>query len=101
RYEPQPVAATQAGIASPGGLAFDRDGSLFVAAFGNDVVRRIAPDGTMTTVAGTGDDGDSGDGGLATAARLSGPRALAFGPDGSLYIAEAGGQRIRKVTPDG
>ncbi len=87
------------GFASPTGIAVGPDGSLYVAEKDDHRVRRIAPDGSVTTVAGTGIQGSSGDGGLATAARLNSPRAVAVGPDGSLYIAEAA--RIRRVGPDG
>ena len=86
-----------------GGGAIGADGSVYVADTGHHRVRRIAPDGIITTVAGGGDapeDGhDAGDGGSATDAYLWSPDDVATGPDGSLYIAD--GVRVRRVTPDG
>ena len=79
----------------PADLALGPDGSLYVAEsavpkpgepYPGGRVRRIGTDGRISTVAGTGAYGSSGDGGLAVAAQLGGPTGLAFGPDGSLYI---------------
>jgi glucose/arabinose dehydrogenase len=64
-------------------------------------VRKITPDGTIRTVAGTGLPGLSGDGGNATEAQLDQPRGLAMAADGSLYIADELNNRIRRVPPDG
>ena len=64
-------------------------------------VRRVGPDGVITTVAGTGQKGYSGDGGPARSALLSNPSGVAVGPDGSLYIADSRQQCIRRVGPDG
>ncbi len=82
----------------PSGVAVGPDGSLYIADYGNNRIRRVGPDGIITTVAGNDMTGFSGDGGLATAASLT-PLGLAVGPDGSLYIA--GNRRIRRVSPDG
>jgi NHL repeat len=68
--------------------------------FGNVVVRRT-PAGLLELVAGTGTGGFSGDGGLATAAQLSGPTGLATDSNGNLLIADSFNQRIRQVTPAG
>ena len=59
------------------------------------------PDGTITTVAGTGSGGFSGDGGPATAATIDTPRGLAALPDGGFLIADTNNERIRRVWPDG
>ena len=67
----------------------------------NHRVRRFVPGGTISSVAGTGTAGYSGDGGPATAARLRFPRNVAFGPDGSLYIADDENYAVRRVTPAG
>jgi RHS repeat-associated protein len=94
--------ATAAAMSSPFALAVAPDGSVFiseVASTGN-VIRKVAPDGTITTVAGTRTRGFSGDGGPAQLAQLGGPRSIAAAPDGSLYIAD-NGQRIRRIGTDG
>lgn len=83
-----------------GGLAFDSAGNLYVSETLGNVIRKIAPNGTVSTFAGTGRQGHAGDGGLATQADLSGPGPLSVGPDGALYLITGDG-RIRKVTPDG
>ncbi len=93
--------ATQARLNQPRGLALGPDGSLYIADNGNHRVRRVGPDGIITTVAGTGASGYSGDGGSATQAQLGYPTGIALGPDGSLYIADAGNNRVRRVGPDG
>jgi RHS repeat-associated protein len=93
--------ATAARLNLPIGLALAPDGSLYVADTNNNRIRRVAPDGTIATVAGTGVAGFSGDGGLATAAALWGPRGLALGPDGSLYVSDTFNNRIRRIAPDG
>ncbi|MEK7405400.1 MAG: IPT/TIG domain-containing protein [Acidobacteriota bacterium] len=82
-------------------LAADAEGNLFVADSWNHRVRKVAPDGRITTVAGTGEEGFAGDGGQATAARLSCPRGLAVDGQGNLFIADSGNARVRKVGRDG
>ncbi|HEY7302825.1 MAG TPA: PASTA domain-containing protein [Bryobacteraceae bacterium] len=81
------------------GLAVSRDGLLYVAEGGNNVIRRINTDGTICTVVGDGNAGYFGDGGVALSAQLNGPGALAFGGDGSLYITDVFNNVIRRVTP--
>ncbi|MGD9696815.1 MAG: hypothetical protein AB7V42_14285 [Thermoleophilia bacterium] len=93
--------ATAAQLSAPAGVAVAPDGTMFVSDYSANRVRRIAPDGTITAFAGTGTLGFAGDGGPAAGARLSGPWGLALGPDGSLYIADMGNGRIRRVAPDG
>jgi RHS repeat-associated protein len=85
----------------PTGVALSPDGSLYIADSGNSRIRRVGPDGIITTVAGTGASGYSGDGGPATGAMLFGPGGVALSPDGSLYIADSVNNRIRRVGPDG
>ncbi|MEO7650361.1 MAG: hypothetical protein ABIZ80_07820, partial [Bryobacteraceae bacterium] len=86
---------------APYGVAADSAGNVYVADLGNHRVRKITPEGTISTVAGTGDKGDLGDGGSATSAQLTSPRNLAFDSAGNLYISDFEAHRIRKVTPDG
>lgn len=92
---------TAAGLHWPTALELDADGSLFIADTFNHAVRRLAPDGTITTVAGSGVAGAEGDGGPATAARLHEPFGVAVDADGTLFIADRGNFKVRKVGPDG
>ena len=94
-------AATSAQLNLPYGLAVDAAGNLYIADLGNNRVRKIALDGTIATVAGTGVKGHSGDGGPATAAQLFTPRNVALDAAANLYISEFEGHRIRQVTPSG
>ncbi len=81
------------------GLEVDRDGSVVVAERYNHAIRRIAPDGTVTTVAGGNGLGVRD--GPADTAQFAGPMDVAIGPDGSIYVADTDGHRIRKIAPDG
>jgi uncharacterized repeat protein (TIGR01451 family) len=85
----------------PSGVARDNAGNTYVADTSNHRVRKVAPDGTITTVVGTGQTGFSGDGGAATNAQLNSPRAVALDAFGNLYIADASNYRVRKVDRDG
>ena len=90
--------SARARLRAPAGLAVAPNGDLYVADTGNHSIRRIAAaTGIITTVAGSETAGFSGDGGLASGARLSSPRGLAFGPTGDLFIADTGNHRIRRV----
>jgi sugar lactone lactonase YvrE len=93
--------AADAQFTGPRGLAVDAAGNLFIADSGNHVIRKIAPDGIITTVAGTGNRGFSGDGGSAKRARLNTPTAVAVDARGNLYIADTLNHRIRKVNRAG
>lgn len=77
------------------------DGGFLVVEKVNSVVRKVSATGVITTVAGTGTAGFSGDGGPATAAQLNNPYAAALTSDGGFLIADTGNQRIRKVSPSG
>jgi sugar lactone lactonase YvrE len=93
--------ATQASLNCPAGIVLAPDGSLYIADLRNDRVRKVDRHGIITTVAGTGQRDDSGDGGPAVDADLWAPEGLAVGVDGSLYIAELYGDRVRRIAPDG
>ena len=93
--------ATAAKLNNPVTVVVAPDGSLYFTEFFNHLVRRISSSGIISTVAGTGTAGFSGDGGLATAAQLNAPYGVALGPDGNLYIAEEGNYRVRRVGTDG
>ncbi len=83
-------------------LFVDQQGNLFIADTGNNRIRKVGPDGTISTVAGNGVRGFGGDGGPATAAALYGPSGIAVDRrDGSLYVADEQNNRIRRVAPDG
>ena len=85
----------------PNHLVADAKGNLFIADTANHRVRKISTHGVITTVAGTGKNGFSGDGGPAIEAELGAPAAIAIDADGNVYIAEFFNHRIRKITTDG
>jgi sugar lactone lactonase YvrE len=91
--------ATRASLNLPQAIAVASEGSLYIADYGNHVIRAVDRTGVITTIAGTGRAGYSGDGGPATKARLAYPSDLALAADGSLYIADSGNHRIRRVLP--
>jgi uncharacterized protein (TIGR03437 family) len=93
--------ATSAGLNFPTGVAVDGAGNIFIADRGNNFIRKVTPAGMMSRVAGNGNQGFSGDGGPATSAALSYPSGVAVDAAGDLFIADAGNNLIRKVTPDG
>ena len=93
--------AADAQLGLPTGLTVDGAGSLFFVDFHNYRIRQITPSGVITTVAGNGTYGFSGDGGSATAAQLGNPSSVAVDRAGNLFIADTDNQRIRKVSPDG
>lgn len=86
------------GLTAPEGVAVRSDGSLVIADTGGQRVRELGTDGALRTIAGTGAAGFSGDGGPATSAQLSSPRAVALGTAGVL-IADTGNNRVRALTP--
>jgi DNA-binding CsgD family transcriptional regulator/sugar lactone lactonase YvrE len=91
-------AALGAKLDWPTGLALDKQGNLFIADTLNNRIRKVDRFGIITTVAGTGVEGDSGDGGPATQARLDLPFDVAVAANGTLVIADTGNHRLREVT---
>ena len=94
-------AATGAQINGPFGIAVDSGGSLYIADTANNVVRKVSPDGRISTIAGTGTPGYLGDGGAARSAWLNGPEGVAVDAAGNLYIADTFNGRVRRVGADG
>jgi hypothetical protein len=94
--------ARAAHLQGPKGIVFDANWNLLIADSGNDKIRRVdAATGVITTVAGTGETGVTGNGGPATAARLSEPRTLAVAPDGSIFFTEPKENIVRRIDPNG
>ena len=107
--------ATKADLQAPTGMAFDRRGNFYVADYWGDRIRRIDSNGVISTFAGSGpstleratysnpdpNEGFSGDGGPATAARFYAPLGLVFDSHGTLYVADSFNGRVRPITPDG
>ena len=93
--------ATIADLDMPSGVAADAKGHIYISDSYNHRVRRVDPDGIIQTIAGTGENGFGGDGGPATAAKLSYPTGVAVDLRGNVYIADSQNDRVRRVTPDG
>ncbi|HEV8129504.1 MAG TPA: NHL repeat-containing protein [Candidatus Eisenbacteria bacterium] len=91
-------AATAARLNHPQGLHLTSAGDLYVADAGNHVIRKISAGGIISTFAGTGTAGYTGNGGLATNARLNAAEAVHLSPSGDLYIADTGNHVIRRVA---
>lgn len=100
-YNGDGIPATEAQLFNPYGVAVDVDGTVLIADTYNHRIRRIEADGTITTVAGTGTDGSSGDGGAATGAQLSYPGAVSTDNAGGFYIADTRNCRVRRVDAAG
>ncbi len=93
------VAALSA-LLSPADVAVHPSGSMYIGEASRHRIRRVV-EGTINTIAGNGTSGFSGDGGSATAAQLNDPNGIAFDSAGSLYIADTGNNRIRRVSAEG
>jgi uncharacterized protein (TIGR03437 family) len=93
--------ATSAQLAGAAGIAIDSAGNLYISDWYNSRVRKVTPQGIISTVAGNGKPGYSGDGGSATSASLYVPTGLAIDSASNLYIADTINNAVRKVTPQG
>ncbi|MFJ2814240.1 RICIN domain-containing protein [Streptomyces sp. NPDC087294] len=93
--------ANAAQLKRPFAVAVGAAGDLYIADAGNHRIRRIAADGTISTIAGTGTPGFGGDNGPANAAQLNHPTGIVVDPAGVLYIADRDNHRVRKITADG
>jgi sugar lactone lactonase YvrE len=100
-YSGDSGSATAAMMRLPSGMALDSSGNLYIADSSDNRIRKIAPDGAINTVAGSGTAGYSGDGGSATMAQLNSPNHVVVDPSGNLYIADGLNWRIRKVAANG
>jgi sugar lactone lactonase YvrE len=92
------VSALTVPLVLPSAIVFDATGNLYFAETGDHVVRKLDTTGNITTIAGTGTQGFSGDGGPATAATLDSPQGVALDSANNLYIADTHNHRIRKLT---
>jgi uncharacterized protein (TIGR03437 family) len=94
-------AATNALLNDPSGIAADSSGNVYIADRNNNRIRHVAPDGAISTIAGTGASGNTGDSGFAVQATFNAPSAVTLDPFGNLYVVDGGNQRVRYITPAG
>ncbi len=92
-------AGAAASFHTPSGIALDKDGNLYVADTGNNAIRKVTPEGVVTTVAGNGSAGDAD--GPAAEARFNGPMGVALDGKGNVYVADTYNDRIRRIGVDG
>jgi len=78
-----------------GSMAADAAGNLYIPDYGNNAIRKVTPDGKVTTIAGTGEQGYAD--GEGNHAKFNGPSAIVVDKNGVIYVAEAGNNRIRKI----
>ncbi|GLS04988.1 hypothetical protein GCM10007860_21370 [Chitiniphilus shinanonensis] len=95
------VPATSVASFDPRGLAIDANGNLYIAESAAHRIRKISPDGIISTIAGTGEAGFAGDGGPANEALLNQPQGMDVDSEGVIFIADTGNARIRRIAPDG
>ncbi|MBI4910135.1 MAG: hypothetical protein HY820_41340 [Acidobacteria bacterium] len=93
--------ATSAQIRGSQWIAVDSRGNLYISGTFDAIIRKVDRTGVISTIAGTGETGFSGDGGLATSAQLDFPKGVAVDASGNLYIADTDNKRIRKVSASG
>jgi sugar lactone lactonase YvrE len=91
------ASAEQAELNGPFGVGFDRNGTLYFVEMTGNRVRKIGPDGLVTTLAGSGQKGNGGDDGPAARAELNGPHHLVVTRNGDIYVADTWNNRVRKI----
>ena len=94
-------SALDAKLSVPYGLEVDGSGNFYFADSGNNVIRKIDANGVITTIAGTGTSGYSGDSGAATSATFNTPYDIVLDSNGNIYVADANNHRIRKIDTNG
>jgi sugar lactone lactonase YvrE len=94
-------SATSAGIDKPQGMAFDSAGNMYIADTWNNRVRKVTTGGIISTFAGTGLPGFSGNGGAATSAKLNEPTSVAADSHGNVFVMDSENSVVRKITPGG
>jgi uncharacterized protein (TIGR03437 family) len=94
-------SATSAPLTTPAAVTIDAVGNLYVAENMNNTIRKISPSGIITTIAGTGEQGFSGDGGPAASATLWWPSDVAVDSSGNLFVLDLQNARVRKISSDG
>jgi sugar lactone lactonase YvrE len=97
-YSGDGLPAEQAQLNTPSDVDITPNGTLYIADTMNNVIRKVAPDGTISTYAGTGERGFDGDGGLASQALLDRPYGVEVAPNGDVYVADTHNQRLRLIT---
>lgn len=100
-YSSDGGSATDAQLNTVSGISVDSAGNLYIADSANHRIRKVDPDGIISTIVGNGEPGFSGDGGPATQAQLNRPDAQVVDDDGNLYFLDSGNFRVRKVDTDG
>jgi len=93
--------ARKTNLLSPYGIAVDHDDNVYVLSRGHGKMYKVNPDGKVAVIGGYGKIGYDGDGGLATEAKFQWPNHLVAAPNGDLYVADTGNDRIRKIDGDG
>ena len=94
-------AATLAGLNGPSGIVFDAAGNTYITSYYSHNIRKVSPTGIISTIAGTGAAGFSGDGGSALLAQFHNPTKLILDTAGNLYVSDLSNNCIRKITPAG
>lgn len=100
-YSGDGALAINAQLLRPDGVAVAPDGTLYITEYGSNRIRKVAPNGIITTIAGTGQATFGGDGGPATAARIYAPLSIILDPAGNIFFVDIGNYRIRKIATNG